>query len=211
MPHPTQAQCVIIFRRRSRSSTVRGTMNDIPTGSPDDGDGNTISSRVPSSCWRSYSAATDLTPPFRAGCAVTSFTRSPRIHTSGGLALSPSMYCCPVFAGMIAPSPQTNGKFQQLYITALTVSVDQRSEACGITPSPSGVRVISLEYKPLTLAPFHFLRRISNLITIKTVNPHPTPSGMVLKAGARNYPTYIHGNSITTKVPVQTMTGNGRK
>ena len=39
MPQLTRAQLVIMPRRRSRSSMVRGIMKDNPTGSPVEGDG----------------------------------------------------------------------------------------------------------------------------------------------------------------------------
>ena len=101
MPQLAQAQCDIISRRRSRSSAVRGTMKEIPTGSPVAGEAKVIASLSVASCCISYSAATDFTPLRSAGCVVTSLTRSPLIHTSRGCSFSPVIYSCPVRAGIV--------------------------------------------------------------------------------------------------------------
>ena len=50
MPQLAQAQWDIISRRRSNSSPVWGTMKDIPTGSPVDGEAKVIASLSAASC-----------------------------------------------------------------------------------------------------------------------------------------------------------------
>ena len=82
MPQVERAQFSIITRRFSRSSLVRGMMNDRPSGSPVFGEMKVIAVASAGSHCMSYSAAIAWAPRARPGCVVTSLTRSPRSQTS---------------------------------------------------------------------------------------------------------------------------------
>src|SRR5215472_9398224 len=82
--------------RRFRSSTERGIMWLMLTGSPVSGSGMRHSSGY--RCWRSKTPASVWAAPARAGCAVTSSTDSSPSHTVRRVLRSLSRNCSPVRA-----------------------------------------------------------------------------------------------------------------
>jgi hypothetical protein len=77
IPQVASIQILIISRRRIRSSTECGSINESPTGSPLDGDAKIICPASAGSCCMSKSPASVCAAPAQRGSVVTSRMRSP--------------------------------------------------------------------------------------------------------------------------------------
>src|SRR5579864_2274155 len=77
MPHVLSIQILTMPRRRTRSSTKRGSMNESPTGWPLDGEANVIFACSAGSCCMSKSSARLRAAPAKRLSFITSPIRSP--------------------------------------------------------------------------------------------------------------------------------------